>query len=91
MEMIKEYFNETEQGGQVVNINWDEFENDFLKQSIEGVKMIDFKGNITRDMSYDEVVNKLNISEIKEIKYIPDELAVKLLYIDGKYDRLYRE
>lgn len=91
MEMRKEYLKETEQRGQGVDITWYEFENDFLKQSIEGVKIVDSKGNIMRDVFYDEVIDKLNKSKIKQIEYIPNQLAVKLLYINDKYDMLYRE
>jgi len=89
MEVRKNEFKETKEIGQ--EIKWDKFENDFLKQSIEGVKVVDSKGFTRRDVEYDEILNELNQSKIKGIYYIENELAVKILYTNGKYDVLYRE
>jgi hypothetical protein len=89
MEKRKEQFEESEEIGQV--IKWDEFENDFLKQSFEGVIIIDNKGVVRRDVMYEDLIEELVIDNIKEIKYIPEQLAVKVIYINEKYDMFYRE
>jgi hypothetical protein len=91
MEMRRSNVNQFGEFGQEVVIDWNEFENDFLKQSLEGVKIINSKGNIRRDVIYDELINEIDRIQLKEIYYIPSLLAIRLLYINGEYDMLYRE
>jgi Mg/Co/Ni transporter MgtE len=86
MEMQKHEFKEIGQ-----EITRSDFENNFLKQSIEGLKVVDSKGFIRRDVPYDEILNELNESEIKEIYYIENMITVKVLYTNGDYNVLYRE
>lgn len=89
MEMRMQDVDEFEKRGEVMS--WEDFKNDFLMQSFEGIKIIDSKRNIKRDVMYDEIINEINRSQIKSIYYIPNQLAVKLLYTNNKYDMLYRE
>jgi hypothetical protein len=89
MEMKIEKTEVFKQGGQVMN--WGEFEDDFLKQSFEGIKLVSSNGQVRRDVEYDEIINELDRRNIKDIQYIESQIAVKIFYIDGKYDVLYRE
>jgi hypothetical protein len=89
MEMRNNDVDEFKQRGDVMR--WEEFKNDFLKQSFEGVKIVDSSGHVRRDVMYDEIINEINRSEIKSIYYIPSQLAAKILYTNNKYDMMYRE
>jgi hypothetical protein len=91
MEMRKVQCEEYKQLGQSIKINWCEFKEDFLEQSIEGLKVVDSKGVERRDVPYDTVLDELDENKIEVIYYIEELLAVKIIYDNGKYDVLYRE
>jgi hypothetical protein len=92
MEMRKEQYEENlKQLGQTTEISWCELKEDFLEQSIEGLKVVDSKGVERRDVPYDVVLDELDENKIEAIYYIEELLAVKIVYGNGKYDVLYRE